>query len=1473
MLALLLAFVPAAVAQTTYEQLTSIADIDESALYVLGVEDIGFHYSGTSSWGNVALPSEETPIYYTLSKAHDGTSFTAQATIGEETLYLKIVNSNNFKMSTIATDTTNLVIGVEGGDEYAVAGKLFTDRRLCINGTLGLRAYNHPQGNTAYFYKVVTMSTATYAVCFNAAGGTFVGNSDFPNTTNHKEAGTYTLPMATRQGCKFNGWTTLENSTPLTGNYAVANAVDFTASFTVNEIVVTPPSIAANDVEIACDATSGTLAYTIQNEPEPAGSVTSATVTSGDWISVAGSSPYTSPIAFSCTANSLSTSRTATLRLTYTYGNSQTITKDVTVTQSANANYTVVNSETQLNSAIAQTTTTFVKLGADITLSAHLSIGNSSTRNVTLDLNGHTLQRNLAATDANGHVIEIYSQGTLTIIDGAGGGMLKGGNANNGGGICNYGTLYFKGGTITACQASKQGGAIKNNAGCTVNMSGGTILGCWGADCGGIFNDAGGILIISGGTISGNTSNAGGGGVVNYGTLTITGGIIHNNTATTRGGGIWNNSTLSITGATIIGNRAKINGGGIHCAGGTATISGTSITGNTSPNGGGIYGLEGSTLAISGCTVTANTARKDGGGIANRGTVTVTGSTISDNKAAENGAGVWNCGTLNMGDPSGTVSVRGNTCGNSGGGVWNSASLNMEGTVIVTGNSKQDGWTSNLYCTNGHVITVTGDLGNSRISVSHEGNDGYLTSGYNDHNATTNHFDNDYPEACNLDLINNEAKLTRRSDVVCYVERSWDGSKVVQTMKTVPAGSTTTLSGCTDDDESYPSGTWLVVNGNNVARGQITATSGTVNLILCDGAKLTSEMGIKSGATLNIYGQRDNSGSLDGFICVRSDRTLNIHGGNISANGRSGQSGIGGDYQNTCGTIAIYGGTVSAEGGAGGAGIGSGYDKTNNISSGNIKIYGGSVTAQGGYHNTGQSGAGIGGGGQSSGETVYIYGGDVVAFAADDAAGIGSGEEATVGTRNIDGGTITIYGGEVHARGKDEGAGIGAGQNAALGIVNLLGGSIEVWGDDNSNAIAGHDATDGNKSLTIGDHMKVEGGDYLTNLSPYGAGNRYWGITNKYVRLAPCEHNGATYTGNAGEFAPHASCTYCTAPLFNVSGGGWHAIASPTSEYGKTTVAATDITGRYDLLCYNEATATWENQKAGDGAAGFTTLERGRGYIYRRADNAVVGFSGNKNSGNIAVSHSASCADASLRGFNLVGNPYNHTYTYGSPYYELLPDGTWLAHPSGTIAIGQAFLVNSSAGSYTFTEGNKSCATSTLTFTITDGELSDVAYVRLDGGESMKKIAHLDGNAPLIYIPHDDADYAVDVMDKGEFQLHVKTTVPKQYTLDATGPLQGMQIIDLHTGDEITLPYKLESAGHFLVRMLPKNNNASFAVINGNNVIVSGTGTLQTFDILGRPIFSREVSGLRSHVSTYNFPGAGVYILRLGEKSQKIVIR
>ena len=152
-------------AADTYEQLTSIASIDETAQYVLGIEGTGFHYSGTSSWGLTALPTTKTPIYYTLKKAADGKSFTATATISEKEYYLSVPTSNDFSMvetSTSKPTNINLIIGTTQIKEtnYAVAHAQTTTRHLRLNATSGLRSYAGTTGKMAYFYKV-TFSSAT----------------------------------------------------------------------------------------------------------------------------------------------------------------------------------------------------------------------------------------------------------------------------------------------------------------------------------------------------------------------------------------------------------------------------------------------------------------------------------------------------------------------------------------------------------------------------------------------------------------------------------------------------------------------------------------------------------------------------------------------------------------------------------------------------------------------------------------------------------------------------------------------------------------------------------------------------------------------------------------------------------------------------------------------------------------------------------------------------------------------------------------------------------------------------------------------------------------------------------------------------------------------------------------------------------------------------------------------------------------
>ena len=87
------------------------------------------------------------------------------------------------------------------------------------------------------------------------------------------------------------------------------------------------PSITADNVNIAADATNGSIAYTINN---PATTGAMAAVTASDWLTLG--TDFDSPIAFTCTANTATTARTATVVLTYTY-NRATVTKEVTVTQ------------------------------------------------------------------------------------------------------------------------------------------------------------------------------------------------------------------------------------------------------------------------------------------------------------------------------------------------------------------------------------------------------------------------------------------------------------------------------------------------------------------------------------------------------------------------------------------------------------------------------------------------------------------------------------------------------------------------------------------------------------------------------------------------------------------------------------------------------------------------------------------------------------------------------------------------------------------------------------------------------------------------------------------------------------------------------------------------------------------------------------------------------------------------------------
>ena len=1378
------AFAQGAWAQT-YTRLTSIATIDESATYVLGIDGTGFHYDYEEGddWGYVTLPSEETPIYYTLTKAQDGNSFTAQATIDGTTYYLQVPYSK-FSMSTTTGTNTDLVIGTDAvwGNNNAVANKNSTTCHLRYNynngsENRGLRSYNNETGTMAYFYKVT----------------------------------------------------------------------------------VTPPTITAVDVEIASDATSGSIAYTVGNEPTPAGSVTTAVVTSGDWLTVTDSDPCSSPIAFSCTANPLAIPRTATVRLTYTYVGSHTVTKDVTVTQEASAIFTTVTNEAELNSAVAAYTTTYVRLGADITLSAYFSIGYdrnqqvSIDQNVTLDLNGYALQRNLNAVDVDGHVIEVHSRGTLTVTDSYGGGTLRGGWANNGGGICNYGTVNFEGGTIIDCKADQQGGGIKNNTNSTLTITGGVISGNRAPNGGGIYNNENGILNISGGTISSNTASVDGGGIVNSGTASINQASIHNNTATANGGGLWNCGTMTLGNAVTIRGNSALNGGGIYLNGGSnATLSGTTIRDNTSTVAGGILMDENTVTSLTNCTITGNnTTVYGGGGIVNYGNLTLNGSTVT-----------------------------GNTCASmEGGGLWSKGTVNMQGTITIQNNATLSGLTSNVYLKSGHVLTVTGAMGGSMIGITVEGNNGIVTSDYSTYNSTFigNLFTSDLATITEFSLVGSgDLKISPRSNGIYYVERSWDdvNKKVTETLQFKATGTYTELTNTASDQVlTFENGGWYVVQGNNIVYDYINVNDNVhAHLILCDGAVLNNPKGVRlrgHNSSLSIYGQIKGTGTLQSYGTVDGTNScpgignvniggvgaeLNIYGGTVHAIGGTYCAGIGGSNGQSGLRVNIYGGNVEAQGSTYGAGIGSGYRTNGTETNGYlVNIYGGTVTAVGG-----QQAAGIGGGYGADGGEIHIKGGTVHAYGNLTAAGIGSGDENS-NICNINGGTIDISGGHVYATGGTSAAGIGAGRLAARGNISISGGIVEVHGEY---ALSTHDGN-GENGLTIGDDMTVTTTNTLFSTEyTISSSQRIVAVQNyQDVIIKPCTHGNVNHTAGSG--CINVNCNYClhtsTMPYTFQSHGSWNiasnwymnlapstgnnvavkaratipdgtsagvgnitmqAGGSITIEDGAQLKATNSVPvhvqkhigapswqaiappvglkcgiadaknltgGDYDLMRYDEASATWENQKEGSEATGFDTLESGRGYIYRCADSRNLAYRGNTVAGNVPCTLSSACADGNLAGFNLIGNPYTHNVNLNRAYYTLAADGTWQAHLNGgTLTVGQAALVHAT------TDGEE------LTFT------------------------------------------------------------PSGSTLGAKGYLPPLPKALCFNGD----------CNDSNNQAITQSSNLPLIHIDGDRLTVEGDGMLQVYDVMGRRILSSPVAN-----GSYRLPYPGVYMVRIGEHpASKVVV-
>ena len=373
----------------------------------------------------------------------------------------------------------------------------------------------------------------------------------------------------------------------------------------------------------------------------------------------------------------------------------------------------------------------------------------------------------------------------------------------------------------------------------------------------------------------------------------------------------------------------------------------------------------------------------------------------------------------------------------------------------------------------------------------------------------------------------------------------------------------------------------------------------------------------------------------------------------------------------------------------------------------------------------------------------------------------------------------------------------------------------------------------------------------------------------------------------------------------------WYAISSSAHDSDHAYESISNVSNltseTYDMFYYKESTGYWMNQKNVGGAVGYDTLQMGRGYIYRNAAEKTLSFTGVTQSGSVKYPLTYTTARENIKGFHLIGNPYTHDVYKGENaaipntylednFYTLTSAGGWEVATDNSTVIkpNMAVLVQATSEAdgknlvitKTTNQGPTKAGNDMITFMVKNSEYNDATYVFFKQGRGLNKIEHKNPEIPMLYINHNDESFAVVDMDDNtrSFNLNFKAMTMGKYTFSykAKGNFSYLHVIDRLTGNDVDM--LLEGEYSFIAAPGDNENrfivvleylealetlDGTFAYQNGNDIIVNGEGNLQIFDVMGRLIATKRVNG----VETVNVSTTGVYIFKLNEKTQKIVVR
>ncbi|MBO7074763.1 MAG: leucine-rich repeat protein [Bacteroidales bacterium] len=273
-----------------------------------------------------------------------------------------------------------------------------------------------------------------------------------------------------------------------------------------------------------------------------------------------------------------------------------------------------------------------------------------------------------------------------------------------------------------------------------------------------------------------------------------------------------------------------------------------------------------------------------------------------------------------------------------------------------------------------------------------------------------------------------------------------------------------------------------------------------------------------------------------------------------------------------------------------------------------------------------------------------------------------------------------------------------------------------------------------------------------------------------------------------------------------------------------------------------------------------------------------------------------------LSGFNLVGNPFVHNVTSYEGYN--VADGCYRINDAKTnlivsnisnenpLKVGEGFFVKATGENAYITFNSQTRKSPdergfVQLELVENDKIIDRLIVKKDG-VPLKKMS-LRGNHTELFVRYDSERVSIVPIQGPAQHVCFKATKMGNYTISINIEnldIDYLHLIDNFTGKDIDLLIEPQytfvgasddSENRFRLvfdKSANVNNSEIFAYQNGNEIIVSGNGTLQISDVMGRMVATQPINGV---VTMYTSSlQTGVYIFRLlGEspRTQKIVVR